>query len=65
MTKRGLNVASSKSKASVVLVGMFAISVDGVAKMLVFSTPGTAVVSQSIRRRVADAPLRRTARSAS
>ena len=62
---RGLNVASSKSNASVLLEGIFAILVDGVAKILVSNTSGTDALKLSIRRRVAELPLPRAARSAS
>lgn len=62
---RGLNAVKSKSKALILLAGMFPILVDGVVKMLVSSKLGTKALSRSIRRRVADGPLVRTVRFAS
>jgi len=46
---RGLNAVRSKSKALVLLAGMFAILVDGVAKILVASKLGTKALSRSIQ----------------
>jgi hypothetical protein len=64
MITRGLKVANSRSNASILLFGIFAILVDGFAKMLVSNISGTDALKRSIRRRVSQVPLPLSARSA-